>query len=593
MKLYIRYSILALFLWTLLIMSSVYWNITNEKKQTLELAKKEARANFNKDQAFRLWASRHGGVYVPPDERTPPNPYLTHIPDRDVITQSGKSLTLMNPAYVVRQLMEEYTEMYGIRGRITSLKVLNPKNSPDLWEQMALKKFESGTEEVIEIVDMDGKPYLRLMRPMSTKKHCLKCHAHQGYKEGEIRGGVGIALPMEPYIVMEKKEVMAISALHILFWIMGTAGIGFLFFHSTKRLKERIEAEKSLRESEEKFRVFFESAPELFYITSKDGTILSANATAVKVLGYGREKLIGTSINRFYTSDSKLKLEELKQKLIHEGYIENEEMTILTHGGDKRDILLSIKPFIEKTESETNSIYVQRDITDYKMLNEELSQYIYTISHDMKTPLRAIQNYSDFLYEDLEESLDGEQKMYLQNMTRAVRKAENLVEDLLEFSRVGRKELEIIEIDIYKFLSNLVSSLEFPEDVEITIMGKLPIIESDLKLLRQIFENLIINAVKFNKSTKKLIEIGQKTKENHSCEIFVKDNGIGIDPQYFKEIFQVFRRLHPPQEYDGTGIGLAIVKKASIMLKGSLHVESTPGEGSTFFITLPINLKEE
>ena len=121
-----RYIVVAVLIWTMIIAGSLAWNIVDERQRTRELAIKEARANFNKDQAFRFWATKHGGVYVTPDERTPPNPYLAHLPDRNVTTTEGKKLTLMNPGYMLRQLMEEYAELYDIKGHITSLKSLNP-----------------------------------------------------------------------------------------------------------------------------------------------------------------------------------------------------------------------------------------------------------------------------------------------------------------------------------------------------------------------------------------------------------------------------------------------------------------------------------
>ena len=120
--------------WSALIAASLFWGILQERQQIHSLAEQEARANFKKDQAFRLWATRHGGVYVPVNDRTPSNPYLAHLPHRDVRTDSGQQLTLMNPAYMLRQLMEEFQELYGVKGDITSLQPLNPENRPDPWK---------------------------------------------------------------------------------------------------------------------------------------------------------------------------------------------------------------------------------------------------------------------------------------------------------------------------------------------------------------------------------------------------------------------------------------------------------------------------
>ncbi|MEW8417716.1 MAG: DUF3365 domain-containing protein [Candidatus Thiodiazotropha endolucinida] len=156
---------LAFFGWTLLVLFLLLWAMSNEDAEMLELARQEAIDNFNKDQAFRVWATTHGGVYVPVTERTQPSPHLSHIPERDLVTPSGRQLTLMNPAYMLRQMMEDYADLYGVKGRITSIKPLNPNNAPDVWERAALESFERGEMEQFELTDISGEPYLRLILP--------------------------------------------------------------------------------------------------------------------------------------------------------------------------------------------------------------------------------------------------------------------------------------------------------------------------------------------------------------------------------------------------------------------------------------------
>ena len=192
-------SLVAFLLWSALLGGFLYYEVHLERQHMEALARKEARANFNKDQAFRLWASRHGGVYVPIDEHTPPNPALAQFPERDIQTPSGKKLTLMNPAYMLRQLMDEVGELYGIKGKITSFKLMGEKNAPDPWEAEAMHQFERGAKEVFEFTDIDGEPYLRLMGVMRVQQDCLKCHGFQGYQVGEVRGGVGVSVPMRAY----------------------------------------------------------------------------------------------------------------------------------------------------------------------------------------------------------------------------------------------------------------------------------------------------------------------------------------------------------------------------------------------------------
>lgn len=229
-----RYAWILASVWTIVAALLLYWNFQTIQKHTHHLAIGEARANFNKDQAFRFWATRHGGVYVPITDHTPANSYLDHIPERDIETPSGKKLTLMNPAYMVRQLNEDYGELFGVYGHITSLNLHRPDNAPDMWEREALLEFERGEKEVSEITTIDGAPYLRLMRPMHTKKGCLKCHGYQGYEVGEIRGGVSVSVPMQKYL--DEAQTQKTSAVRSFCGVWGLGLIGL--YGLTRRLKK-------------------------------------------------------------------------------------------------------------------------------------------------------------------------------------------------------------------------------------------------------------------------------------------------------------------------------------------------------------------
>ena len=221
--------------------------------------------------------------------------------------------------------------------------------------------------------------------------------------------------------------------------------------------------------------------------------------------------------------------------------------------------------------------------------NEELDQFAYAASHDLKAPLRAIRNYSDFLYEDLAESLSGEQKQYLEGLKTAAGQGQTLIDDLLAYARIGRTSIQIERVDMPALINEVKSFLNLASDIEVRVQKDWPVIETDPMLLSQILKNLVANAVKFNHSASKQVDIGwRQIVENGSIEISVRDNGVGIDPQYRQQIFHIFKRLHTTREYEGTGIGLAIVKKAAGELNAGVRVESTPGEGSTFFVELPV-----
>ena len=242
----LRYAFLAVFAMTAFIATSLFWTINNLKEQVVALATVEARANWNKDQAFRRWATRHGGFYVKPDERTPPNPYLEHLPNRDITTSDGQELTLMNPAYMMSQMTREFEKLYGIKGSITGQVLLNPANKADAWELNALKQFDEGVNEVIEQTLIDNQPFIRFMRPMVMTEGCLLCHGHLGFKVGDIRGGVSISIPLEPYFASAKANERVLYFSHGSVWFMGLLAIGFISQRRYQHAKERQQAEAEL-----------------------------------------------------------------------------------------------------------------------------------------------------------------------------------------------------------------------------------------------------------------------------------------------------------------------------------------------------------
>jgi two-component sensor histidine kinase len=219
-----KYIWLYLLLWTLIV-GFLYTNsISLIKKSTRKLALIEANAYFEKDKAFRFWAATHGGFYVPVSDRTKPSPYLSHIPERDIETPSGVKLTLMNPAWALRQMNEDFDKLNGF-GHITSLLPLRPENSPDNWEKMALETFENGNLEVDEIIDINEQPFLRFMKPLTAEEGCLKCHAHQGSEVGDIRGGVSVSVPLTNYLDEEKKQIKSLLLSFIIIWLIGFSTI--------------------------------------------------------------------------------------------------------------------------------------------------------------------------------------------------------------------------------------------------------------------------------------------------------------------------------------------------------------------------------
>lgn len=234
-------------LWTVALALSVAWNLYLQDKQVYQVAKIQAAAFISKDLALRSWASSHGGVYVKPTEQTPPNPYL-HVPDRDVVTTGGTALTLMNPAYITREVLSRFAEKYNVYGHMTSLVLANPDNAPDEWERAGLERFAAGDlDDYVGLVQRGGKPFLRLMKPMTMEKPCLKCHAWTGIPEGGVRGGINASVPLEPLqqSVAAVKQQLALS--HLGFWLAGVSGIAWFGRRVQRQQAERLQSEVARR----------------------------------------------------------------------------------------------------------------------------------------------------------------------------------------------------------------------------------------------------------------------------------------------------------------------------------------------------------
>lgn len=220
-----RYPLAVLAAWTLVVASSLTWNALHVNRDTLELARLQARVGHEKDVFYRRWNMTRGPVYVAESEEAPPNPYLAQEPDRDITTPSGKRLTMVNPAYMTRQVHEMTEKESGVLGHITSLKPIRRENAADAWETEALKRAERGQAEVSDVQSIGGREYMRLLKPLITERGCLKCHAEQGYREGDIRGGISVSVPMDPSRAVERRYITALTVGHVLIWIVGAAGI--------------------------------------------------------------------------------------------------------------------------------------------------------------------------------------------------------------------------------------------------------------------------------------------------------------------------------------------------------------------------------
>jgi serine phosphatase RsbU (regulator of sigma subunit) len=251
------YAWLLAALWTGAVAASLGWTLHVEWRDSQALALENARNALDKDATYRRWMSGHGGIYVYVIDGTRPSEYLRGLPERDVVTPLGQ-LTLISPAHICREVYEIEAETSGVRSHMTSLRPIRRENAPDPWEREALGSFERGEMEATSAADMEGAPYMRLMRPLVTEPQCLYCHAGQGYQVGDVRGGISVSVPVEPVWSMVRRQLAGYSAAHGMLWLLGLGGIALGAKRAQRQAARRRQTESELREKDIRLRTMAE-----------------------------------------------------------------------------------------------------------------------------------------------------------------------------------------------------------------------------------------------------------------------------------------------------------------------------------------------
>lgn len=284
---------IAIVAWTIVIAVSLFWNLRQQSHTKLTEFRVQVEAIHAMSMEYRNWIVHNGGVYVPITEKTPPSPWLSHVPDRDVTTPSGTQLTLLNSSYALR-LVQEMMVASGAEARmhISSLNPANPINSPDPWERKALEAFNKGAKEVAAVDVMeDGKSYYRYIKPMVADSSCLKCHAKYGTKVGDIRGGVSVSIPIEPVKQAEMGERTSIVLGHGVIWCLGLLG---LFIGGRRQQQAAI----AVQASETQVTLLTNSIAHAIYGVDMNGRCTFANDACINMLGYTEQsEIFGKSMH--------------------------------------------------------------------------------------------------------------------------------------------------------------------------------------------------------------------------------------------------------------------------------------------------------
>ena len=388
----------------------------------------------------------------------------------------------------------------------------------------------------------------------------------------------------------------------------------------SKRLIQKLEkkmldleiANKTLAESEKKYRILVENAGEAILV-AQEGMLKFVNPRATEMIGYAPEELTSRPFTEFiHLDDRALVMERYTQRLQGSTIPATYAFRIIHRSGDMRWVELNTaliewqgKPatlnFLtditerKRAEEEIRRLNesleqrVQERTAQLEAANKEMEAFTYSVSHDLRAPLRAVDGYTQILLEKHASHLNDDAQSICGNIREGAQRMGRLIDDLLAFSRLGRAEMQASTIDMHGLANSVFFELTTPESRESIDfrLQPLPRAEGDPTMVRQIWMNLISNALKFSsKRERPFIEVGwqEGTKETIYS---IRDNGAGFDKQYVHRLFGVFERLHSTREFEGTGVGLAIVRRIVHRHGGRTWAEGETDKGATFYFTMP------
>jgi PAS domain S-box-containing protein len=373
-----------------------------------------------------------------------------------------------------------------------------------------------------------------------------------------------------------------------------------VFYMIFMTLKRRTQAEESLRKASARIQDIYDNAPCGYHSIDSKGVFVEINNTWLQWLGRSREEVIGKlHFEDILSERSVAEFRELFTRFRREGKLHDQLFDVVRSDGTTFVILLNSTATFDEAGNFVKSRSTALDYTEQKkalekieQLNQELESFSYSVSHDLRAPLRSIDGYTQILLEDYAQHLDDEGKRVLNVVVNNARRMAKLIDDLLDFSRVGRKEVAKSVVNTESIVKSVVSELMSQEEGREVRMQISPLdpCDADPNLLRQVWVNLISNALKYTRKTSHA-EVEISSRKTPSEVVYsIRDNGTGFDMAYAHKLFGVFQRLHRQQEFEGTGVGLAIVHRIVTRHGGRVWAEGEVNKGAIFHFSLPNSL---
>lgn len=369
------------------------------------------------------------------------------------------------------------------------------------------------------------------------------------------------------------------------------------------------EKNEIIRSGEERFRVIFENSEDVICQVDRNGLILEINQVTP---GQTKQDLIGKNAFSFQGEKNKVIMQDAFRQVLENKTSTYYETDLDTNHG-KRYFSSTMGPILNKAGEVESAVIIARDITMQKKaeieltklnlnleqkvsertdelnsINKELESFTYSVSHDLRAPLRAINGFAEILKEESSEALNEEAKDALSEIINNVSKMGQLIDNLLEFSRLGKKQFSKAEVDMNELFNTVIEDLKKASDKPFSFeIDHLPKANGDRGMLKQVVINLVSNAIKYSsKKENPHIRVSSEINNGHTTYA-VKDNGAGFNMRYYDKLFGVFQRLHGASEFEGTGVGLAIVQRIILRHAGKVWAEGKENDGATFYFSLP------